>query len=102
MKKINSWKIVIISLIFVFGLAAGGQGASLEKTTFHLNYLPSVDFTPFYVAKEMGYYREAGLEVDLSYNKGSNTVIKIISQKDKGIGLAQAMAIFISSQSLFN
>lgn len=44
---------------------AGGTPASTTKVTIALGYIPDVQFAPFYVALNKGYYRDEGLEVTL-------------------------------------
>ena len=45
------------------GSAAGTPGASLQKVSIGLGYIPDIQFAPFYVAQSKGYYRNAGLDV---------------------------------------
>ena len=48
---------------------AGPRAAStsLRTVTIGMGYIPSVQFAPFYVADQRGYYRRAGLKVDFNY-----------------------------------
>ncbi|WP_346178378.1 ABC transporter substrate-binding protein [Streptomyces cuspidosporus] len=45
---------------------AGGKGGG--KITVGLTYTPNIQFAPFYVAAEKGYYKDAGLNVDLRHH----------------------------------
>ena len=40
---------------------------ALRTVTLGMGYIPSVQFAPFYIAQQRGYYRQAGLNVDFSY-----------------------------------
>lgn len=77
--------IAISTLILLFGITVStwlymnfskgdyknGQAAPLTKVTVRLNWLHQSQFTGMYVAKEMGYYKEAGLDVTLKeYDEG--------------------------------
>jgi NitT/TauT family transport system substrate-binding protein len=41
--------------------------APLTKITLAMGYIPSVQFAPFYVAQERGYFKDAGLDVTFRY-----------------------------------
>jgi NitT/TauT family transport system substrate-binding protein len=58
--------------------ACGGAGPSatasagpLRPFTIGLTYIPNIQFAPFYVAAELGYYRAAGLDVSLRHHSFS-------------------------------
>lgn len=51
--------------------AATGGGADAAQMTIGLTYTPDIQFAPFYVAAEKGYYEEAGLDVTLRHH-GAN------------------------------
>lgn len=53
---------VLLGLFLAFSGAAGPR-----KITIAMTYKPSVQFAPWYVAAEKGYFREAGLAVHFDY-----------------------------------
>jgi NitT/TauT family transport system substrate-binding protein len=55
---------------------AGGQATKPALTVIRLpmGYIPNVQFAPFYVAAEKGYYRQAGLELQFDYKSETDGV----------------------------
>jgi NitT/TauT family transport system substrate-binding protein len=51
-----------------------GTNKPLSKVTLAMGYIPSVQFAPFYVAQEKGYFRDAGLDVTFQYGAESDLV----------------------------
>jgi NitT/TauT family transport system substrate-binding protein len=61
--------------------AAKGTGGPLTKVTLAMGYIPSVQFAPFYVAQERGYFRDAGLDVTFRYGAESD-LIKLVGTNE--------------------
>jgi NitT/TauT family transport system substrate-binding protein len=47
--------------------ATSTAGKPLTKITLAMGYIPSVQFAPFYLAQERGYFEQAGLDVSFRY-----------------------------------
>ena len=63
----------MLALLLAGTLAACAQQTTagskpLHHLTIGLTYIPNVQFAPFYVAKQLGYYQEAGLDVTLRHH----------------------------------
>src|SRR5262249_10350870 len=60
----------ILLLILVLATACGTTSAarSTHRLTFGLTFIPDVQFAPFYIARELGYYTAAGLDVTLRHH----------------------------------
>ncbi len=57
-----------------------------------LGFIPSVQFAPFYLADQAGYYTEAGLEVEFQ-NKIDPDLITLIGQGSIDIGVADGTSV---------
>ena len=68
--------------------------ASLEpiKLTAGLGYIPSVQFAPFYLAQQAGYYAEAGLEVEFQ-NKIDPDLITLVGQGAIDVGIGDGTSV---------
>jgi len=67
--------------------AAQSTTASLQKVTIALGYLPDVQFAPFYLALNNGYYRDEGLDVTLQ-NGIVTDLIKQLGDGTSGLNFA--------------
>jgi NitT/TauT family transport system substrate-binding protein len=65
-------KTLVYSFLAVFAAACGAATPSapsqLETIRLPMGFIPNVQFAPFYVAVEKGYYAEAGLEIEFDYS----------------------------------
>lgn len=68
-----------MTIILIFGILLMGCGsgqssptppatpAEVTKIRLPMGYIPSVQYAPFYVAVEKGYFKDAGLEIEFDY-----------------------------------
>ena len=78
----------MITLICVF---------ALEKITFAAGYIPNIQFAPFYIAEERGYYREEGLEIEFDYTLGPD-ILKLVALNKIQVGSVDPDAFLIAEQ----
>ena len=66
-------KLVMIMLGMAIALSACGSSTStqeagaLTKISLPMGYIPNIQFAPFYVAVEKGYFKDAGIEIEFDY-----------------------------------
>jgi diguanylate cyclase (GGDEF)-like protein len=83
------------SLALVLGLLAAGLSLAetgpvppaLEKVRLQLKWLHQFQFAGFYAAQEQGYYREAGLDVELLEARAHESAVEVVSRGDAEYGL---------------
>lgn len=85
----------------------------LEPITVGLTYIPDIQFAPFYLAESLGYYQDAGLEVELRHHGASESLFaaieegqeqlvvasgdEVLAARAQGSSLVQAATLFDSS-----
>ena len=89
------------------GCAAGAPCASVGRTfygvilitiqapvalTVGLGYLPSVQFAPFYLAQQNGYYADRGLAVTFQH-KADPDLVTLVGQGSVDIGVADGTSV---------
>ena len=82
-----------LALWITFLIAIAGQALAQpkpEKFPFRLNWTASGEHAPFFVAREKGFYREEGLDVEILDGSGSSTVLQLIANGTSPVGYADA------------
>ncbi len=92
-------KLVSVALIFVMMLVISGCGnkkdtaEGLTKVTFVLDWTPNTNHTGIYVAQELGYFEEVGIEVEIVQPpEGGAEVLVASGQADFGVSFQDSMA----------
>jgi putative riboflavin transport system substrate-binding protein len=72
--------------------ATPGGSPQITTLTVGLGYIPSVQFAPFYLADQAGYYRDAGLAVAFQ-NKIDPDLVTLVGQGTIDIGVADGTSV---------
>ena len=57
------------SIVAVLLSAAGARAQ--EKVNLVLNWVPTADHSPYFFAKQQGWYKQAGIDLNIEFGKGS-------------------------------
>lgn len=79
-------RIMFLTLILCLALTACKPATPepvVTKVTLNLTYIPNVQFAPFYVAIEKGYFAKYGIEVSLAYGNEADMVALIGSDNQQ-------------------
>ncbi len=89
----------VIASVGVLTVALAGCGLGSTPTpsgptplTVGLGFIPSVQFAPFYLAQQKGYYRDAGLQVTFQ-NKIDPDLVTLVGQGAIDVGLADGTSV---------
>src|SRR2546428_11657852 len=75
--------LLILTLLAVPGLAQ-------EKFQFRLNWTLYGEHAPFFVARDKGFYRDEGLEVEIQEGSGSTTVSQLVANASSPVAYVDA------------
>jgi NitT/TauT family transport system substrate-binding protein len=84
------WMGLVVALLT---LAVAPASWAAEKVIFMSSWVLGGTDAGYYAAREKGFYREAGLEVDIVRGYGSGDVIKRVSAKASDFGFADAASL---------
>ncbi len=89
---------IVITALVAFAALAGcrptgaASSAGLTPLTVGLGYIPSVQFAPFYLAQQRGWYAEAGLTVTFE-NKIDPDLVTLVGQGSMHLGVADGTSV---------
>lgn len=73
-----------------------GSAQPLRPVTLLLGFRPDVQFAPFYLAQQEGYYADAGLDVTIEH---STDVMRLVADGQAEFGVADATDVMIGRSS---
>ena len=78
------------ALLWGTGQAEKSQPQQLTKVNFQLNWRITGDHSPYYVAIDQGWYKEAGLDVNVIIGQGSGYTVQTVDTGKAHLGIADA------------
>ncbi len=86
-------KIILIFLFFFISLNAE------EKITLQLKWLHQFQFAGYYAAKEKGFYKEVGLDVDIKERELNKNNIEQVINKEADYGIADSILLLYKAKN---
>lgn len=87
-------------LVIACCLLLSNQSVALEKVTLQLKYLHQFQFAGYYAALEQGYYREAGLDVNIKESLNSEKVVEKVLSGAVDFGVGSSSLLLARSEGL--
>lgn len=94
-------KFVLITLGMTFVLSACGSvkpvngSGALTKIVLPMGYIPNIQFAPFYVAIQKGYFRDAGIEIEFDY-KFETDGVKLVGAGELPFALVSGEQVLLA------
>ena len=88
-----------MAALLVMAMTACGNTSDSNKVTFVLDWTPNTNHTGLYVAEAMGYFEEAGIEVEIQQPPEDGAAVLVASGRaDFGVSFQDSMAAAISGE----
>lgn len=81
MKKIIYALMAVVIIIFTAGCSTKQESKDLKKVDFILDWTPNTNHTGIYVAKEKGYFKEAGIDLEIKLPPEDSSSDLVINNK---------------------
>ena len=102
----RSSRLLLATFAFVLAACQAAPGVTdapdspgeLRQITLLLGYRPDVQFAPFYVAQQEGFYADAGLEVTIEHRQAPD-VQRLVGSGEAEFGVADATDVMIGRTS---
>ena len=85
-----------LAAALVISLLLGQPADGAEKVTLALDWIAYGKHAPFFVALDKGYFKKAGLDVNIIRGNGSGDTVKIVNAERVGYGYADMGAMIIA------
>ena len=76
-------------------VALGASPAAAQKLTFTLNWVAGGDHAPYFYAQKMGWYKQAGLDVDFETGRGSAASAQKVGAGQSQLGLSDMAGVLL-------
>ncbi|MTI66530.1 MAG: ABC transporter substrate-binding protein [Firmicutes bacterium] len=100
MKKIISLLLVLFLSLSLIGCSEKPEKKELEKITVLLDWVPNTNHTGLYVAKDLGYYEEEGLDVEIIQpSEGGSADLIAAGQGEFGISYQEQVTYALTAEN---
>ena len=92
--------VVILLACLLAGCASGGVEEPVQPVTLAMGFIPNVQFAPFYVAVEKGYFADEGIEIEFDYGWETD-LLKLVGSDELQFAIASGDQVILArSQEL--
>src|SRR5258708_9488051 len=88
-------KVFLLAAVSALAIAGAGNAQAADKALFALQWIPNGNHFGVFAAKEEGFYKEAGLDVDIQRGFGSGDTAKRVATGNADVGIADAGSVIL-------
>jgi NitT/TauT family transport system substrate-binding protein len=89
-------RLLHLAAIAFLGVSLATPATSAESVSLLLNWTPTADHSPFYYAKQQGWYEKAGLDVTIEIGKGSGVSAQRVGVGSSIFGIADLPTMMVA------
>ncbi len=89
---------IVVALGVTFSPPDGARGEGPTKIRLHLEWKIGGQHAPLFAAKELGFYRERGLDVEILEGSGSSDTVKLLANGTVEFGYLNALMNIVGRQ----
>jgi len=95
------WSVVTLWLVsFVLAACGGAPARDAETVKLAMGFIPNIQFAPFYVAVEKGYFAEEGIQIEFDYGWETD-LLKLVGSGELSFAIASGDQVILArSQGL--
>lgn len=86
----------ISSLLLLAALALAPPAVASDAMTLVLNWVPTADHSPYYYAKQQGWYEKAGIDLTIEVGKGSGVTAQRVGIGNASLGIADLATALVA------
>ena len=87
---------IVVWLIVTMLVLAAGPAAAADTVSLRLDWVIGSEHAPIFVARDKGFFKEEGIEVNLLAGEGSTVVVKLVGNKSNDFGYATADQVLMA------
>jgi len=88
-------RFLVMTVVVLIALALGGPLIAADKIEVAMGYIPNVQFSPYYIAQEQGFFQEEGLEVTFDYGM-STDIMTLVAGGHVDFGISDGDQVIIA------